>query len=164
MQTHDHEIRPKLSTQLQDTASGRTRQWAIAGSGIGYEIRVFDGCEVLAVYHALWLYRITVPLCDVLRCMERFGMLPGFWGVFPFAWEHCLRQQMQIEQALVQGQIVLYGYRKKVGLRQRFTPLVCGRYRDSWRFTMQITTAIGSIGFRLQNISGRSQNAWRHMP
>lgn len=64
---------------------------AVSGMKYGRSTVSYSGCECIAVYNALLLHGTPVPFPDVVRYMERFRVLFGFWGTNFLALGHCLR-------------------------------------------------------------------------
>ncbi len=64
---------------------------AVSGMKYGRSTVSYSGCECIAVYNALLLHGTPVPFPDVVRYMERFRVLFGFWGTNFLALGWCLR-------------------------------------------------------------------------
>ena len=93
---------------------------AVSGMKFGLSTMSYSGCEVIAVYNALFLAGKPQPLAEIARYMERFRVLGGFWGTNFLALGHCLRHfglhakgvrsRKRLTAALEQGYICLYVY------------------------------------------------------
>lgn len=78
------------------------------------------GCGVLAVYNALLLHQITLPLWQVVRRMERYAVLLAIFGTNPYALGRALKSfglcsvrcktKEKLYAALAQGQHALFAY------------------------------------------------------
>jgi len=64
---------------------------AVSGMKYGRSTVSYSGCECIAVYNALYLNGIVIPFPEVVRYMERYRVLFGFWGTNFLALGHCLR-------------------------------------------------------------------------
>lgn len=65
---------------------------AVSGVKFGIGTVARRGCGVLAIYNALVLSGVTVPLAEVAYGMERFRTLWGLLGTNPYALGRALRQ------------------------------------------------------------------------
>ncbi len=93
---------------------------AVSDMKYGRSTVSYSGCEVIAVYNALWLAGTPHPFPEIARYMERFRILFGYWGANLFLLGHCLRhyglyakrvrRQRKITEALANGQTALLVY------------------------------------------------------
>lgn len=92
----------------------------VSGMRFGCSTMSYSGCEVIAVYNALWLAGCPQPFDEIARYMERFRMMRGFWGTNFLALGRCLkrfglrakrvRRRKRVEVALQNGQTCLFVY------------------------------------------------------
>ncbi len=93
---------------------------AVSGVKFGVCTLRRHGCGVLAVYNALLLHQITLPLWQVVRRMERYAVLFAIFGTNPYALGCALRSfglrsvrcktKAALYAALEQGQHALFAY------------------------------------------------------
>jgi hypothetical protein len=64
---------------------------AVSAMKYGRSTVSYSGCECIAVYNMLLLNGIRKPFPEIVRYMERYRMLLGFWGTDFLALGRCLR-------------------------------------------------------------------------
>lgn len=93
---------------------------AVSGMKFGLSNMARSGCEVIAVYNALWLHGKPRQFLEIARFMERFRVLWGFWGTNFLSLGFCLRhfglhakrirRREKAENALRDGKTLVYVY------------------------------------------------------
>lgn len=93
---------------------------AVSGMKYGFSTVSYSGCECIAVYNALLLAGIPQPFPEIVRYMERFRVLLGFWGTNFLSLGFCLRHfglkakrirsRAKLRAALTPGRICLVVY------------------------------------------------------
>lgn len=93
---------------------------AVSGMKYGFSTVSYSGCECIAVYNALLLAGIPQPFPAIVRYMERFRVMAGFWGANFLSLGACLRHfglpakrvrsRQRLREALEQGSICLAVY------------------------------------------------------
>jgi hypothetical protein len=86
----------------------------------GFSTVSYSGCECIAVYNALLLAGIPQPFPAIVRYMERFRVMAGFWGANFLSLGACLRHfglpakrvrsRLRLREALMQGSVCLVVY------------------------------------------------------
>ena len=89
LSTRNYEHNRRIS--LPDGLLNGQALGAVSGMKYGRSTVSYSGCECIAVYNALLLNGTPVPFADVVRYMERFRVLFGFWGTNFLALGHCLK-------------------------------------------------------------------------